>query len=141
MAEGVAGGRGRGGRRGLYRPPLPPPPKPRRLRPRTLYVSCVRVRPLGSQALPLAFGVIIFGLAASVLVGPNGLRRLRDLRAERQTLAEQALVMMDGNRHVRDDIHRLQHDPEYLEQVARRELQRVRPNELVYRFGRATRSQ
>ena len=96
---------------------------------------------MSSQALPVIFGVMVFGLSASLLVGPNGMRRLRELRSERQVLAEQALVLMDGNRRLRDDIRRLQHDPSYLERIARRELQRVLPNEIVYRFSRAGRSQ
>lgn len=89
--------------------------------------------------MTIAFGTVLFFLSASLLVGPNGLRRLRELRNERQTLAEEALVLMDGNRHLRETIDRLQKDPAYLERVARRELQRALPNEIVYRFGRAPR--
>jgi cell division protein FtsB len=111
-----------------------------RLRPCTLYVTWLRVRPLGSHALPIVFGIVIFGMTSSLLVGPNGLRRLRHLRGERQVLAERALVLMDGNGRLRDDIRKLQRDPEHLERVARRELQRVRPNEVVYRFARPSRT-
>ena len=103
------------------------------------YVTCLPVRPFGGQWVTIVLGVIVVGLSVSLLAGSNGLRRLRELRNERQAQAEQALVLMDGNRHLREDIHRLQHDPDYLERLARRELQRVLPNEVVYRFGRGGR--
>ena len=96
------------------------------------------MRPNGSQALTAILGLAILAVAGSLLLGPNGLRRLRELRTERQQLAENALLLMDGNRRLREEIDRLQHDPDYLEWIARKELQRVQPNEVVYRFSSGT---
>lgn len=103
------------------------------------FVQKAQVRPNGSQALTAILGLAILGVSGSLLLGPNGLRRLRELRTERQQLAENALLLMDGNRRLREEIDRLQHDPEYLERIARRELQRVQPNEVVYRFNGSAR--
>lgn len=93
------------------------------------------MRSLSSHALTAALLVGIAGVGGSLCFGDGGLRRLRELRAERQRLAEQSLALMADNRRLLGEIQRLQHDDAYLEQIARRNLQLVRPNEIVFRFA------
>jgi len=78
----------------------------------------------------------IFGVAGSALLGPHGVRHLRELRAERGRLAAATVRLLEQNARLRDEIARLERDDTYLEGLARRELGLVRPNETVYRFPR-----
>ncbi len=73
-------------------------------------------------------------VAGSVLLGSDGVTRLAELRAERQDLGETAVRRLQGNAALRAEITRLRSDRRYLEDVARRRLGLVQPDETVYRF-------
>jgi cell division protein FtsB len=76
----------------------------------------------------------IVTVAASALVGSDGVKRLLLLRAERQELGEDAVRRLQDNAALRAEIARLRSDPKYLEALARERLGLVRPDEMVYRF-------
>ena len=79
----------------------------------------------------------ILGVAASVVVGDDGVTHLLRLRHEQQQLGDTAVRLLQGNASLRQRIDALRDDDRVLEGVVRRELGLVRPNETVYRFGGA----
>ena len=78
----------------------------------------------------------ISAVTGSALLGTEGVNRLLHLRAERQELGESAVRRLQGNAALREEIARLKSDRLYLEELARKRLGLVRPNETVYRFVR-----
>jgi len=90
----------------------------------------------GAQVISAALVLAIVGVAASAVVGEHGVAHLVRLRAERRALGQVAFTLMQRNQRLRREIERLRNDDLYLEELARRQLGLVRPNELVYRFRR-----
>ena len=88
----------------------------------------------GSAVLTIGLLVAIVTVAASALVGSDGVTRLLLLRGERQELGEGAVRRLQDNAALRAEIARLRSDPKYLEALARERLGLVRPDEMVYRF-------
>jgi cell division protein FtsB len=88
----------------------------------------------GGQMLSAALVLAIVAVAASVLIGEHGVAHLTRLRAERHALADGAFALLEQNQALRQEIQRLHGDDLYLEELARRRLGLVRPNEFVYRF-------
>ena len=77
--------------------------------------------------------VLVLG---SLLVAPDGVPSLLALHRERQRLGEEAVALLEQNDALREQIHRLRTDDRFLEELARRELGLVGPDEVVYRFRR-----
>ena len=92
------------------------------------------VRMVGGQMLSAALVLAIVAVAASVLFGELGVTHLLGLRTERRELGEVAFALLERNRRLHEEIRRLRSDDLYLEELARRQLGLVRPNETVYRF-------
>jgi len=88
----------------------------------------------GGQVLNGALVLAIVAVAASVGVGDHGVAHLLRLRAERRALGDIAFALLQRNQPLRREIDRLRGDDLYLEELARRQLGLVRPNEFVYRF-------
>ena len=88
----------------------------------------------GSAVLTIGLLVAIVTVAASALVGSDGVTRLLLLRGERQELGEAAVRRLQDNAALRAEIARLRSDPKYLEALARERLGLVRSDEMVYRF-------
>jgi cell division protein FtsB len=86
------------------------------------------------QVLGIALVLASVGVAASVLFGESGIAHLLRLRAERRALGETAFTLLQRNAALREEITRLRSDDLYLEELARRQLGLVRPDEFVYRF-------
>ncbi len=78
----------------------------------------------------------MFNLLLVVLFGDNGLLELRRLYKTHQGLVEANQQLTDENLKMYRSIDRLQSDAEYIEDIARRELGMIRPNELVFKFKR-----
>jgi cell division protein FtsB len=68
------------------------------------------------------------------IVGARGAVHLWRLRGEKVSLDEQNYRLQKENETLRQRIFRLRTDDRYLEEVARQELNLVRPGEVVYRF-------
>ena len=84
--------------------------------------------------------VAIAAVAYSAVFGRDGMRHLAALHAERQSLGREAVALLEQNAALREEIKRLEHDDRFLESYARRELDLVRPGEIVYRFHRPARA-
>jgi cell division protein FtsB len=89
------------------------------------------------QVLTLALVLAIAGVVVSAFAGEHGVAHLLRLRAARRTLAESHFRLLEENARLRRDIARLRSDDLYLEELARRELGLVRPNEVVVRAPHA----
>jgi cell division protein FtsB len=66
----------------------------------------------------------------------NGLPQLRQLEAERARTTEQEHLLSQEIVQLRAEVERIKNEPSAVEQVARDELGLVRPNEVVFQFGR-----
>jgi cell division protein FtsB len=92
----------------------------------------------GAQALTVLLIAAILGVAASVVVGDDGMTHWLRLRLEQRQLGDMAVRLMQGNAALRQRIEAIRTDDQVLESVVRRELGLVRPNETVYRFDSDT---
>src|SRR3970040_281613 len=77
---------------------------------------------------------LILLLFVYTIVGERGAIHLWRLRGEKITLDEKNFRLQKENDALRKRISRLRTDDLYLEQVAREELNLVRPGEIIYRF-------
>jgi len=77
---------------------------------------------------------LILLLFVYTIVGERGAIHLWRLRGEKITLDEKNYRLQKENEALRQRISRLRTDDLYLEQVAREELNLVRPGEVIYRF-------
>ncbi|MDR2946055.1 MAG: septum formation initiator family protein [Candidatus Adiutrix sp.] len=85
----------------------------------------------GLAALGLAaLGVLIY-LAASA----DGFVRSSELERELLKLQEEIAELQDENRLLGQKLDRLQTDPSYVEDEARKKLGLVRPGEIIYRLA------
>jgi cell division protein FtsB len=85
-------------------------------------------------------GGLIVLLSLVTIVGERGALHLWRLRGEKSRLDEQNYRMQKENESLRRRVHGIRNDDDYLEKVAREELNLVRPGEVVYRFqNQATR--
>lgn len=83
-------------------------------------------------ALTLLSFVIL--LAAWLGFGRQGLIQLYRSEKERQACVAKILAVAQENQALMDEIDRLTNDMEYLAGVARKELNVVKENEVIYRF-------
>jgi cell division protein FtsB len=92
------------------------------------------VRFEGGRILSAALVLAIVGVAASVVIGEHGVAHLMRLRGEHRGLADATFTLLQQNQALHREVERLRSDDLYLEELARRRLGLVRPNEFVYRF-------
>ena len=84
---------------------------------------------------PLYFlASLIVLLSLVTVIGERGALHLWRLRGERSRLDEQNYRLQKENEALRQRIYRIRNDDDYLEKLAREELNLVRPGEVVYRF-------
>jgi cell division protein FtsB len=79
-------------------------------------------------------GSLIVLLSLVTIVGERGALHLWRLRGEKSRLDEQNYRLQKENEALRQRVYRIRNDDDYLEKVAREELNLVRPGEIVYRF-------
>ena len=84
-------------------------------------------------------GALILLLSLVTVVGERGALHLWRLRGEKSRLDEQNYQLQKENWALRQRILQIRSDPDYLEKLAREELNMVRPGEVVYRFQSAPR--
>lgn len=82
----------------------------------------------------LIAGLILGLLLLWDVVGPFGLWKLHRMKEERKRLYFSNLEISKKNTILEKQINRIKDDPEYQEQIVRRELGWVRDNEILYRF-------
>ena len=83
-------------------------------------------------------GALILSLSLVTVIGERGALHLWRLRGEKASLDEQNYRLQKENEALRRRVQRLRTDDDYLEKVAREELNLVRPGEIVYRFPSRT---
>lgn len=83
-------------------------------------------------------GALILSLSLVTVIGERGALHLWRLRGEKARLDEQNYRLQKENEALRRRVQRLRTDDDYLEKVAREELNLVRPGEIVYRFPSRT---
>jgi len=92
------------------------------------------------EGVPRAFVVFLvcFGLGMIVisLVGDQGLIAYLRLQREASELRERVDALTAREQRLRLEIKALHDDADYIEQVARRQLRLVRPNEIVIELPR-----
>jgi cell division protein FtsB len=79
-------------------------------------------------------GSLILLLSLVTIVGERGALHLWRLRGEKSRLDEQNYRLQKENESLRQRVNSIRNDDDYLEKLAREELNMVRPGEIVYRF-------
>jgi cell division protein FtsB len=74
---------------------------------------------------------VLLALLFFIIFGEHGLVDLNRLKKERQQLAEKNELFDRENHSLSAEIDRLQHDPKYIENIARQELGMVGQDELI----------
>ena len=80
------------------------------------------------------FGTLTVLLSLVTIVGERGALHLWRLRGEKNRLDAQNYRLQKENSALRERISRIRNDKQYLEKLAREELNMVRPGEIIYRF-------
>lgn len=78
--------------------------------------------------------IAMFNFMLVVLFGDNGLVELNRLRRTHQNLLNENARLTQENLDMYRSIDRLQNDPSYVENIARRELGMIRADELIFKF-------
>ncbi|MDZ7699872.1 MAG: septum formation initiator family protein [Deltaproteobacteria bacterium] len=84
--------------------------------------------------IPLMMVCAIIGVGAWLWFGDGGFVRLYRTESERQACIERIKALAQENQALMDEIHRLRTDMAYVESVARRQLDLIKKNEVIYRF-------
>ena len=82
------------------------------------------------MAIGIAMGIFLL----VVVFGDNGLLELKHRRATHADLLRANDALTQANVRLSRTIERLQHDPEFVEALARRELGMIRADELIFQF-------
>lgn len=70
--------------------------------------------------------------------GINRFDRLYQSKAERQACVERICKLAEKNQALLNEVQLLRTDMKYLESVARKKLNLIKENEVIYRFGKAS---
>jgi len=84
------------------------------------------------QSISISIAVfLMFSLLFFVIFSEHGLVDLNMLKKERDQLVEKNEILRNENLILSAEIDRLQHDPKYIESIARQELGMVGQDELI----------
>lgn len=75
-------------------------------------------------------------IVAWLAFGERGFLHLYKKEKERQEFIDKIKKLEAANRELMDQIKRLREDKDYLESIARKELDMVRENQVIYRFNK-----
>lgn len=84
--------------------------------------------------LMVAAVVGIFSVSLLIVYGNNGLMDLARLKEEKGQLVEKNEAIRQENVTLYREIDRMNHDPDYIEEVARKELGVIGPGEIIIRM-------
>jgi cell division protein FtsB len=84
--------------------------------------------------LPLIILCFLGAIAAWLAFGERGFLHLYNAEMTRQAHIDRIRRLAAENRALLEEINRLRTDIEYVESVARRELNLIKENEVIYRF-------
>ncbi len=77
----------------------------------------------------------MFYLLLVIIFGDNGLVELSRMRMTQKRLAQENGQLTHDNLAMYRTVDRLQNDPAYIENVARRELGMIRADEFIFKFS------
>lgn len=94
-----------------------------------------RLRFFGGRFGLMAVGVIALCALIYLVMSADGFVRNSELKKEKEKLEMEIEVLEDENRLLRQRLERLQTDPGYVEDEARKKLRLIRPGETIYRLS------
>ena len=77
--------------------------------------------------------IVFVGTVVMTIFGDKGLQDLQKRKAEHRRLVIENNQLLQENSKLYQEVERLNHDPNYIEAIARRELGLVRENEVILR--------
>lgn len=80
-------------------------------------------------------GKLIFAVVAIMIIFLPGFVRVQKLLYRNRQLQEQIFSLKKENRELAQELYKLQHDPVYLEKVAREEMKLGRDGEIIYKVA------
>jgi cell division protein FtsB len=87
------------------------------------------------QMLLMTIAVLgIISTSLLIIYGNNGLADLIRIREEKRQLVEKNEAIRQENVSLYREIDRMNHDPDYIEEVARKELGVISPEEIIIRM-------
>lgn len=84
--------------------------------------------------IPLIVLCLLIGIVAWLGFGEQGLIHLYRTEMERQAYMDKIQRLAEENQRLMEEIDRLRTDMKYVESVARRQLNLIKENEVIYRF-------
>lgn len=86
----------------------------------------------------IAFAILVlFSLIMFIILGENGLTDLNRLTMERDSLLKKNDELVQKNLSLHREIERLKNDPEYVENVARKELGVIGKDEVIFKVKKS----
>lgn len=89
-----------------------------------------------TRALPILVAIILVAFAAWMIFSPHGGWRYYQVSRDLRAIRTENEALRDANKALRQEIHRLKNDPQYLEEVARHDFDLLRKNEMIFDFSR-----
>jgi cell division protein FtsB len=86
--------------------------------------------------IPLILLCFAVPIAGWIWYGEGGMVRLCRTEVERQACLDRIRKLVAENQALIEEVHRFRTDMSYVEAVARTELNLIRENEVIYRFGK-----
>ena len=86
--------------------------------------------------IPLILLCFAGPIAGWIWYGEGGMVRLCRTEVERQECLDRIRKLVAENQALIEEVHRFRTDMTYVESVARAELNLIRENEVIYRFGK-----
>ncbi|MGD2016377.1 MAG: septum formation initiator family protein [Desulfobacterales bacterium] len=85
-----------------------------------------------TQSIMISIAILLLAaLFFFIIVSEHGLADLKFLKQERRKLIEKSERLTQDNLSIGIEIDRLKHDPEYIENVARKELGMIGEDEVI----------
>jgi cell division protein FtsB len=75
--------------------------------------------------------LLLLALFFFIIVSEHGLADLRFLKREHDQLVDENRLLSRENQAISIEIHRLKHDPAYIESIARQELGMIGKDEII----------
>ena len=75
--------------------------------------------------------LLLLALFFFIIVSDHGLADLRFLKKEHDQLVDENRLLSQENQAISIEIHRLKHDPAYIESIARQELGMIGKDEII----------
>lgn len=94
-----------------------------------------RLHFLGGRFGLLIVGVAVLSALIYLVISADGFVRNTELKKEKEKLEAEIEALEDENRVLRQKLERLQTDPGYVEDEARKKLRLIRPGETIYRLS------